>query len=99
MWAVYEYVDGRECDRSQAQSDQHQHRHTRAPNEGAGSGPYFKLAFAAVVAITVLALVLNVLLALLGSDTDQVKAAAETCSTTYKMGFGAIVGLIGGKAT
>jgi len=48
--------------------------------------------------MTVLALVLNVLLALFGSDTDQVRAAAETCSTTYKMGFGAIVGLIGGKA-
>lgn len=50
------------------------------------------------MALTVLALLLNVLLAVFGSDSDQVKAAAETCSTTYKMGFGAIVGLIGGKA-
>lgn len=48
--------------------------------------------------MTVLALVLNVLLALRGSDSDQVKAVAETCSTAYKMGFGSIVGLIGGKA-
>ncbi len=91
-------MDGRESDRTQAQSDEHERRPTRAPDEGAGSGPYFKLVFAAVVVMTVLALVLNVLLALFGSDTDQVRAAAETCSTTYKMGFGAIVGLIGGKA-
>lgn len=57
------------------------------------------LIFSTVVAMTVLALVLNVLLALLGSDSEQVKAVTETCSTAYKMGFGAIVGLIGGKAT
>jgi hypothetical protein len=49
--------------------------------------------------MTVLALVVNVLLSLFCGYTDQVRAAAETCSTTYKMGFGAIVGLIGGKAT
>ncbi|MEU6183370.1 MULTISPECIES: hypothetical protein [Streptomyces] len=47
--------------------------------------------------LTVLALILNVLLAAFGGDSEQVKAAAEACSTTYMMGFGAIVGLIGGK--
>jgi hypothetical protein len=52
-----------------------------------------------MVAMTVLALALAVLLSLFCSDTDQVRAVAETCSTTYKMGFGAIVGLIGGRAT
>jgi hypothetical protein len=46
----------------------------------------------------VLALILTVLLAAFGGDSEQVKVAAETCSTTYKMGFGAIVGLIGGRA-
>lgn len=49
--------------------------------------------------MTVLALVVNVVLALFGSDTAQVNAVAETCSTTYKLGFGALVGLIGGKGT
>lgn len=59
--------------------------------------PRFKLIFSTVAALTVLALVLNVLLAAFGGDSEQVKAAAEACSTTYKMGFGAIVGLIGGR--
>jgi hypothetical protein len=60
---------------------------------------HFRLIFVTVVSLTVLALVLDVVLAILGSDSDRAKAAAETCATTYKMGFGAIVGLIGSKAT
>ena len=40
--------------------------------------------FFTVVTITALALILNVLLAVLGVDS-------EATSTTYKMGFGAIV--------
>ncbi|WP_369197615.1 hypothetical protein [Streptomyces djakartensis] len=59
--------------------------------------PRFKLIFSTVAALTALALILNVLLAAFGSDSEQVKAAVEACSTTYMMGFGAIVGLIGGK--
>jgi len=66
--------------------------------EGSGLSPRFKLIFATVVALTVLALLLNVLLALCGDGSQAVQAAAETCSTTYKMGFGAIVGLLGAKA-
>ena len=72
-------------------------RRTEAPDERSGWGPHFNLIFFTVVAMTVLALLLTVLLALFGGASDQVKAAAETCSTTYKMGFGAVVGLIGGK--
>ncbi|MFI6278424.1 hypothetical protein [Streptomyces sp. NPDC050988] len=59
--------------------------------------PRFKLIFSTVAALTVLALILNVLLAALGGDSEQMKAAAEACSTTYMMGFGAIVELFGGK--
>ncbi len=57
--------------------------------------PHFKLIFSTVAALTVLTLILDVLLAAFGGDSEQVKAAAEACSTTYKMGFGAIVGLVG----
>lgn len=59
--------------------------------------PRFKLIFSTVTALTVMALILNVLLAAFGGDSEQVQAAAEACSTTYMMGFGAIVGLIGGQ--
>ena len=56
--------------------------------------PRFKLIYSTIVALTLLALTLNVLLAIVGGDSDQIRAAAEACSTTYKMGFGAIVGLM-----
>ena len=56
--------------------------------------PRFKLIYSTLVALTLLALALNVLLALVGGDSDQIRTASETCSTTYKMGFGAIVGLL-----
>lgn len=57
--------------------------------------PRFKLVYSTVVALTLLALALNVLLALVGGDSDHISAAAEACSTTSKMGFGAIVALMG----
>jgi hypothetical protein len=55
--------------------------------------------FIAVLGLTVVALALNVLLVLLlKNPDDQAKTLIETCSTIVKAGFGAIVGLIGGKA-
>jgi hypothetical protein len=57
----------------------------------------FKMIFTTVVVLTVLALILNVLLALIGRNAEPVQTAAETCSTTYKMGFGAIVALLGSR--
>ena len=57
--------------------------------------PRFTLVYSTVVALTLLALALNVLLALVGSDSDHIRTVAEACSTTYKMGFGAIVALMG----
>lgn len=58
----------------------------------------FRMIFTTVVALTVLALILDVVLALMGGASEQVRAAAETCATAYKMGFGAIVALLGGRA-
>ena len=61
--------------------------------------PTFKLVFASVLGLTVVSLLTVILLAVfVQNPSDQVKAVIETCSTTFKMGFGAIVGLIGGKA-
>jgi hypothetical protein len=69
----------------------------QVPEDRSDLTPRFKMIFSTVAALTALALILNVLLAAFGGDSEQVKAAAEACSTTYMMGFGAIVGLIGGK--
>jgi hypothetical protein len=80
------------------QADDTQHDHDR-PGGATPESSRFRLIFFAVVGLTVLALVVNVLLSVLPDDSPQVAAVAETCSTTYKMGFGAIVGLIGGRTT
>jgi hypothetical protein len=58
----------------------------------------FKMTFLAVLGLTVLSMAVSIALVFYGHDTDQAKHLAETCSTTYKLGFGAILGLLGGKA-
>ena len=79
-------------------SDEPEQGSIRVPkNNDSDLTPRFKLIFGTVVALTTLSLVLSVLLATFGSDSEQVKSTMEACSTMYKMGFGAIVGLIGGK--
>ena len=60
--------------------------------------PAFKKVFNAVLGLTILSLGVSLALALWPSQSDDVKRLIETCSTTFKMGFGAVVGLIGGKA-
>lgn len=63
--------------------------------------PAFKLVFLSVIALTVLSLVgcFVLVLSLKEPLSDGVKGLIETCSTTWKLGFGAVVGLIGGKVT
>jgi hypothetical protein len=61
--------------------------------------PVFKWAFTSVVALTTSCLIATILMTwLITHPTDQAKDAINTVSTAFKMGFGAIVGLIGGKA-
>jgi hypothetical protein len=62
--------------------------------------PAFKLVFITVVALTVLSLIVCFILVTRPSaeQSEDAKRLVETCATTFKLGFGAIIGLIGGKA-
>jgi hypothetical protein len=66
-------------------------------NNSSDLTPRFKLIFCTVAALTVVSLLLSVVLAAFGTGSEQVKSVIEACSTIAKMGFGAIIGLIGGK--
>ena len=59
--------------------------------------PTFKLVFLSVVGITVLAMVLSCYL-LSGPKSEERTALMNAFLTTWKLGFGAIIGLLGGKA-
>lgn len=60
--------------------------------------PTFKLVLFVAVGLTILSLSASIFLAMVATPSEDVKRLIETCSTTYKLGFGAIIGLIGGKA-
>lgn len=59
--------------------------------------PAFKLVLWLVVGLSVLSFGASILLALFAPPTDQTKNLIETGSTIFKMGCGAIIGLLGGK--
>ena len=63
--------------------------------------PTFKLVFWAVLLLTVLFALLAVTIAFFAQQplTSTQQAVFETLNLMWKVGFGAIVGLIGGKAT
>jgi hypothetical protein len=50
-----------------------------------------------VVGLTVLVLLVMTGVAVAGIDNDASKSLVDTCATAFKMGFGAIIGLNGGK--
>jgi predicted permease len=61
--------------------------------------PIFKLVFLSVFGITILAFVgWGVLSLAFPQPSDEAKGFFQACSTITQLGFGAIVGLIGGKA-
>lgn len=62
-------------------------------------GRNFKLVFLAVLFLSVLSLGISVALAVFVKDPGEpVKNLIETCSTVFKLGCGAVFGLLGGKA-
>lgn len=60
--------------------------------------PAFKLVLWVVVGLSLLSYGASICLALFAPPTDQTKNLIEAGSTIYKMGCGAVIGLIGGKA-
>jgi|SwirhisoilCB2_FD_contig_51_14116487_length_419_multi_2_in_0_out_0_1 hypothetical protein len=67
--------------------------------------PFFKLIFISVLIITGVSLFISVYLGVYIShqpkdapNLDQVKGLVDACSTVFKLGCGAVFGLIGGKA-
>jgi hypothetical protein len=59
--------------------------------------PMFKLVFLSSVSLTLLVGVAWFLAALFGPPTEGVRSLVGGCETMTKIGFGAIVGLLGGK--
>ena len=68
------------------------------PVAGLTLTPAFKLIFISVLVISLLSLGMSFYFALLEKPTALGNTLFDTCSTIAKMGFGAIIGLIGGKA-
>lgn len=59
--------------------------------------PMFKMVFLSVLGITVLAMFITCALVAANNQTDQGKALFELFASLTKMGFGAMLGLLGGK--
>lgn len=60
---------------------------------------HFKLVFICVTVITLLTLVASLYIGIFEEKpTEAAKSAMDTCSTLANLGFGAMVGLLGGKA-
>lgn len=62
-------------------------------------GSKFLWVFWGALGLTIISLAVALWLSDQTELSEQQKELFETCSTTWKMGFGAILGLIGGKAT
>jgi len=58
--------------------------------------PTFKIVLWSVLLFTILSFVASIFLSVLQS-TDSIDRVLETTLTTFKLGFGALVGLLGGK--
>jgi hypothetical protein len=71
----------------------------QAPDSGPPKTPLtpaFKEVITIDTSLTVLSLAGRISMSKYNQKSEQINALIETCSTTYKLGFGALVGLIGG---
>ncbi|MCT9010645.1 hypothetical protein [Streptomyces rhizosphaerihabitans] len=60
---------------------------------------HFKLVFLCVAVMTLLTLMASLYIGIfVEKPTEAAKSAMNTCSTLCNLGFGAMVGLLGGKA-
>ena len=59
----------------------------------------FKLVLIVVLVVTLVALAVDLLLTYIPAKGNDPKGLADTCSTVFKLGTGALFGLTGGKAT
>ncbi|MDQ4124501.1 MAG: hypothetical protein M3134_02730 [Actinomycetota bacterium] len=59
--------------------------------------PTFKMVLLVVVVFTSLSFVASVAISVWGPDTSRTDYILETSLSTFKLGFGALVGLLGGK--
>ncbi len=60
--------------------------------------PHFTMVFYTTAGLTVLCLAISGVLAVAGGETHAAREVVSGCLTMAKIGFGAIVGLIGGRA-
>ncbi len=60
--------------------------------------PLFRLTFFSVLALTALSAIACVALSQWGREGEETRRLVETFSSTWKLGFGAILGLLSGKA-
>lgn len=67
------------------------------PKKDLPIAPAFKLVLFVVIALTLISFAASILLAIYAPQTDEVKKLIEASSTMYKAGFGAVIGLLGGK--
>ena len=58
----------------------------------------FRFVFVCVFLLTLILLALSVYLAGLSEPSENAKKLFAACTTSWQMGFGAMVGLIGGKS-
>jgi hypothetical protein len=63
----------------------------------AGPSVSYKTVFWVVVLLTLASLAASVLLAAYAQQTETVKEVVGTCNSTWKMGFGGVLGLLAGK--
>lgn len=61
--------------------------------------PTFKLVFYAALGLTLLSLLIALGISFVETPNAAQKEIFNTCAVTWKIGVGAIIGLIGGKAT